>query len=44
MAAAIDYIDSIGIDNIHAHEQRLLALATRKLEARAGPHHHRHRA
>ena len=22
MAAAIDYIDSIGIDNIHAHEQR----------------------
>ena len=24
MAAAIDYIDSLGIDNIHAHEQRLL--------------------
>jgi cysteine desulfurase / selenocysteine lyase len=31
MAAAIDYIDSLGIDNIHAHEQRLLAIATEKL-------------
>jgi cysteine desulfurase/selenocysteine lyase len=31
MAAAIDYIQSIGIENIHAHEQRLLALATGKL-------------
>ena len=29
--AAIDYIDSLGIDNIHAHEQRLLASATEKL-------------
>ena len=36
MAAAIDYIDSIGIDNIHAHEQRLLALATRRLESVPG--------
>jgi len=32
MAAAIDYIDSLGIDNIHAHEQRLLAIATGKLQ------------
>ena len=31
MAAAIDYIESLGIDNIHAHEQRLLSLATAKL-------------
>jgi cysteine desulfurase/selenocysteine lyase len=31
MAAAIDYIDSLGIENIHAHEQRLLRLATEKL-------------
>jgi len=31
LGAAIDYIESIGIDNIHAHEQRLLALATEKL-------------
>jgi cysteine desulfurase / selenocysteine lyase len=30
-AAAIDYLDSLGIENIHAHEQRLLALATEKL-------------
>ena len=36
MAAAIDYIDSLGIDRIHAHEQRLLELATRKLEAVPG--------
>jgi cysteine desulfurase/selenocysteine lyase len=32
MAAAIDYIESLGIDNIHAHEQRLLAIATDKLQ------------
>ena len=32
MAAAIDYIDSLGIGNIHAHEQRLLAVATDKLQ------------
>jgi cysteine desulfurase / selenocysteine lyase len=31
MAAAIDYIESLGIDNIHAHEQRLLGIATAKL-------------
>jgi cysteine desulfurase/selenocysteine lyase len=31
MAAAIDYIDSLGIENIHAHEQRLLRIATEKL-------------
>jgi cysteine desulfurase / selenocysteine lyase len=31
LAAAIDYIDSLGIDNIHAHEQHLLAAATEKL-------------
>jgi cysteine desulfurase / selenocysteine lyase len=32
MGAAVDYIESIGIENIHAHEQRLLALATAKLQ------------
>ncbi len=31
MAAAIDYIETLGIDNIHAHEQRLLEIATEKL-------------
>jgi cysteine desulfurase/selenocysteine lyase len=31
MAAAIDYIDSLGIENIHAHEQELLGLATERL-------------
>jgi cysteine desulfurase / selenocysteine lyase len=31
LAAAIDYLESIGIENIHAHEQRLLASATAKL-------------
>jgi len=31
LGAAIDYIDSLGIDNIHGHEQRLLAIATEKL-------------
>jgi cysteine desulfurase/selenocysteine lyase len=31
MAAAIDYIESVGIANIHAHEQRLLAIATDEL-------------
>jgi len=31
MAAGIDYIESIGIDAMHAHEQRMLALATQKL-------------
>jgi cysteine desulfurase/selenocysteine lyase len=32
LAAAIDYIESLGIDAIHAHEQRLLTLATQQLE------------
>ena len=31
MAAAIDYIGSLGIESIHAHEQRLLDIATRRL-------------
>ncbi len=31
LAAAIDYIDSLGIERIHAHEQRLLAQATDQL-------------
>jgi cysteine desulfurase/selenocysteine lyase len=31
LAAAIDYIESLGIDAIHAHEQRLLEQATREL-------------
>jgi cysteine desulfurase / selenocysteine lyase len=31
LAAAIDYIEQLGIDAIHAHEQRLLALATQRL-------------
>jgi cysteine desulfurase/selenocysteine lyase len=36
MAAAIDYIESLGLDNIHAHEQRLLAIATEKLQSVPG--------
>jgi len=31
LAAAIDYLDSLGIDAIHEHEQRLLHTATEKL-------------
>jgi cysteine desulfurase/selenocysteine lyase len=31
LAAAIDYIESLGIDNIHRHEQKLLTIATDKL-------------
>jgi cysteine desulfurase / selenocysteine lyase len=31
LGAAIDYIESLGIENIHAHEQRLLQDATQKL-------------
>jgi len=31
LAAAIDYIESLGIDAIHAHETRLLKIATEKL-------------
>jgi cysteine desulfurase/selenocysteine lyase len=30
-AAAIDYLESLGIEQVHAHEQRLLALATQEL-------------
>jgi cysteine desulfurase/selenocysteine lyase len=36
LAAAIDYIESIGIENIHAHEQRLLQVATQKLSRVVG--------
>lgn len=32
LAAAIDYIDALGIESIHEHEQRLLAIATERLE------------
>jgi len=32
MAAAIDYIDTLGIENIHAHEQRLLEIATENMQ------------
>ncbi len=31
LAAAIDYLESVGIDRIHAHEQRLLEIATEEL-------------
>ena len=34
LAAAIDYIETLGIDNIHAHEQRLLRRGHRKTVAR----------
>jgi cysteine desulfurase/selenocysteine lyase len=34
--AAVDYIASLGIDNIRAHERRLLDIATRKLAAVPG--------
>jgi cysteine desulfurase/selenocysteine lyase len=33
LAAAIDYLESIGIERAHAHEQRLLARATAALKA-----------
>jgi cysteine desulfurase/selenocysteine lyase len=33
LAAAIDYLESIGIERTHAHEQRLLARATAALKA-----------
>jgi cysteine desulfurase/selenocysteine lyase len=36
MAAAMDYIEGLGIDKIAAHEQRLLQLATTELERIAG--------
>jgi cysteine desulfurase / selenocysteine lyase len=32
LAAALDYVSSVGIDNITAHEQELLAYATRRLQ------------
>ncbi len=32
LAAAMDYVESLGLDAIAAHEQRLLELATRELE------------
>jgi cysteine desulfurase/selenocysteine lyase len=32
LAAALDYVSSVGIDNITTHEQELLAYATRRLE------------
>jgi cysteine desulfurase / selenocysteine lyase len=31
LAAAIDYLEKLGIDHVHVHEQRLLAIATEKL-------------
>jgi cysteine desulfurase / selenocysteine lyase len=36
LAAAIDYIEALGIDAIHAHEQRLLEIATRRLSSVPG--------
>jgi cysteine desulfurase/selenocysteine lyase len=33
LAAAIDYLESVGIERAHAHEQRLLARATASLKA-----------
>jgi cysteine desulfurase / selenocysteine lyase len=36
LGAAIDYIESLGLDRIHAHEQRLLAIATDKLQGVPG--------
>ncbi|MDZ5646189.1 cysteine desulfurase [Nitrospirillum sp. BR 11828] len=35
-SAAIDYVTALGMDAIHAHEQRLLAYATEKLQAIPG--------
>lgn len=36
LGAAIDYVNKIGIDNIHAYEHQLLVYATDKLEAVPG--------
>ncbi|MEY4357963.1 MAG: cysteine desulfurase, SufS subfamily [Pseudomonadota bacterium] len=36
LATAIDYLESLGIDAVHAHEQRLLARATQALRAVPG--------
>ena len=32
LAAAVEYLDAIGMETIHAHEQRLVALAQQRLE------------
>ncbi len=36
LAAAIDYLEALGIERVHAHEQALLARATRALRAVPG--------
>ena len=36
LAAAMDYVESLGVETIAAHEQRLLAHATRELERMPG--------
>ena len=36
LAAAMDYVETLGLDAIAAHEQRLLALATGQLERMPG--------
>jgi cysteine desulfurase/selenocysteine lyase len=36
LAAAIDYLEALGIERVHAHEQRLLAQATAALQAVPG--------
>ncbi len=38
LAVALDYVDSIGIDNIHRHEQELTTYAVRRLRALGGVH------
>ncbi len=35
-AAAIDYLESLGIDRVHRHERRLLGIATEKLRSVPG--------
>lgn len=36
LAAAVDYLDAIGMNRVQAHEQRLVALAQKKLEELGG--------
>lgn len=36
LAAAVGYLDAIGMDRVRAHEQQLVALAQRRLEALGG--------
>ena len=36
LAAAVDYLESIGMDRVQAHEQRLVALAQKQLEELGG--------